>query len=28
LVKGVNRGFCYELCGEQHNTMLNVWIIH
>lgn len=26
LVKGVNRGFCYELCGEQHNTMLNTWI--
>jgi heme/copper-type cytochrome/quinol oxidase subunit 2 len=27
LVKGINRGFCYELCGEQHNTMLNTWII-
>ena len=27
LVKGVNRGFCYELCGEQHNTMLNTWIL-
>ena len=26
LVKGVNRGFRYELCGEQHNTMLNTWI--
>ena len=25
-IKGVNRGFCYELCGEQHNTMLNTWI--
>jgi heme/copper-type cytochrome/quinol oxidase subunit 2 len=24
LIKGVNRGFCYESCGEQHNTMLNV----
>ena len=23
-IKGVNRGFCYELCGEQHNTMLNI----
>ena len=27
LVKGINRGFCYELCGEQHNTMLNTWIM-
>jgi len=27
LVKGVNRGFCYELCGEQHTTMLNTWIL-
>ena len=27
LIKGVNRGFCYELCGDQHNTMLNTWII-
>lgn len=27
LVKGVNRGFCYELCGEQHNAMLNTWIL-
>ena len=27
LVRGINRGFCYELCGEQHNTMLNTWII-
>ena len=26
LVKGVNRGFCYELCGEQHNAMLNTWL--
>ena len=23
LVKGINRGFCYELCGEQHSAMLN-----
>ena len=28
LVKGVNRGFCYELCGEQHNTMINTWILY
>ena len=26
LIQGINRGFCYELCGEQHNTMLNAWI--
>jgi len=25
-IKGINRGFCYELCGEQHNTMINMWI--
>jgi heme/copper-type cytochrome/quinol oxidase subunit 2 len=26
LAKGVNRGFCYELCGNQHYTMINIWI--
>ena len=28
LVKGLNRGFCYELCGEQHSAMLNSWILN
>ena len=27
LIKGINRGFCYELCGEQHNSMINAWMV-
>lgn len=26
-IKGTAKGFCYELCGEQHNAMLNSWMI-
>lgn len=24
--QGLSKGFCYELCGEQHSSMVNIWI--